>query len=294
MKKIISCLFLFFVISGINAQDWMTSLDVAQRLARIQDKLIFAMWEESTYYDFPVKLVDDNGNLVITDLFQDEKINTILWEYFIPVRLPEFKYDELFNKIDGKRSNKYVDKFIDDSIKIMDANGNILNINEANVEILDMRKFIDKYAFNIVYLKPSLSNYANSKSYSTAYRLAMKYYDFAIFNDKALKKELIELGTIYLNEAITLVSPGAQRSIDLQRCELSELKTYLILNKPKKVIRTLQKMEEEIDDSNKGLHAFLYYTAFKLQEKDEEAESWKSQVSLVDLKKTQLIINSTK
>ena len=78
----------------------------------------------------------------------------------------------------------------------------------------------------------------------------------------------------------------------MQKCDLFKKEEYLILNKPKKVLRHLKKLDiTEIDKINQSLFSFLNYAAFKLLKDEENAALWKSKVSLVDLKKTKLIIN---
>lgn len=289
-------LVLFMTAQLSFTQEWMTSLSFAERLALVQNKMLFVMWEESTLYPFPVQFTDDKGNLVLTDLFEDEQVNQILWDHFVPVMIPEFQYEELFAKIDGKRLANYINKFNDDSIKVMDANGNILNVNESNTGLLDLSDFINRYAFNTVYLQPNLMSYRENKNSVSAIRLALAYYDFAIFNKKDIKKEIINLGNIYLEEANAFLETEQleDKQVVQQRNQLHELKQYLVLDRPKKVLRDLKKMkDEQILDQNVPLHAFLNYTAYKMLGKDKDADIWKSDVSLVDLKKAELIINST-
>jgi len=298
MKKNI-CLILI-ILSSLNlslAQEWMTSLKVAKRLALVQDKMIFAMWEESTYYPFPVQLDDNKGNLIITDLFEDDAINKILWEYFVPVKISEYEYEDLFNPIKDKRSSNYISKFNDDSIKILDANGNIFNVHDQNVSVLNLSEFINKYAINITFLKGNLTMYDERKNFTSSLRLAMKLFDFAIFNRKSIKNEIIDLANIYLNEAqeLLLQSDEIKKESFSQMCDLNRLKSHLILNKPKKLLRVLKKIDAaDIDSSNVALYSFLNYTANKLLKKEKNSEIWKNQISLVDLKKAQLIINSNK
>jgi len=288
---------LCFIFNFGFAQEWMTSLSVAERLALVQNKMLFVMLEDATTYPFSVKLTNERGKSIITDLFDNEQINTIIWEYFIPVRLPEDQYLELFSVIEGKRSSKYINKFNDDGIMIMDVNNNILNVDEPETVYLDLGVLIENYSLNTVYLKPAMLNYREHPTFSTALRLALKYYDFAIFYDKSIKRDIIDLSTIYIDEAKELLekSDDADKLMLMQRFELHELKQYLVLNRPKKVLRLLKKIDPlSLHETNKPLMAYLNYAAYKMLGKDRDAELWKNEVSSVNLKKVQLIINSNK
>jgi hypothetical protein len=48
---------------------------------------------------------------------------------------------------------------------------------------------------------------------------------------------------------------------------------------------------ESIENNNKALIAFIYYTAYSILEDEKNTEKWKAKVSLVNLKKAEMIIN---
>jgi len=78
----------------------------------------------------------------------------------------------------------------------------------------------------------------------------------------------------------------------LQRVALSKIEQYLVLKRPRKVLRELKRIDAEtIAQNNQGFVDFLYYTSYRILGDIEEAELWKSNISLVDLKKAQLLIN---
>ena len=130
---IVIILFVFGSIPVSNAQAWMTSLDVAQNLASVQNKMVLMVWEKTTNYPYPVLINDDNGRtLYVQNLFEDEAISPLIWKYFVPVIVNEDQYADLYLKIKDKRTQRYIDKFNDDSIKIMDVNGNILNLSNSH------------------------------------------------------------------------------------------------------------------------------------------------------------------
>jgi hypothetical protein len=295
MKKTI--LLFVFVITSINfclGQEWFTSLKVAKKLALVQNKMLFVMWEDSFNYDYPIVFNNDKGNLIRTDLFLDESINRLIWDYFIPVKIYESKYEELSHQIRETRGEKYFNKLIDDSIKIMDVNGNILNINTSNEYIENLSLIIKRYALNTSFLKQELINYAKEESTTISYSLASKYLDFAVFAEKSARLEIIQLANIYFDEAISQLTKSnlINKRGFLQKCDLLKIKEYLILDKPRKVLRHLKKLNlNEIDSINQSLFSLLYYTAFKLLKDEEDAALWKSKVSSVDLRLAKLIIN---
>jgi hypothetical protein len=296
MKKAV---FLFFLISFTfnfcQSQEWMNSLDVAKRLALVQDKMLFVVWENTTLDTFPVILDNGKGGVISRDLFEDNDINQVVWEYFIPVIIKESNYEALFNKIKDKRDAVYIDKFNDNSIKIMDANGNILNTNslEYGYGVTDLTFLLDNYALRTTYLKQELANYSKKKTLSTVYNLASKYLDFSIHVNTSIRTEVIDLAHFYLEEAIEILKNDStsNKSALEQKCELLKLNHHLIVNRPKKALRLLKKFKGiEIEKINQYLFSYLHYTAYKLLKDEEKAMTWKLKVLNTDLNKANLIL----
>lgn len=297
MKKIILFLSIVFLsFQAAQSQDWLTSFDAAKRLALVQDKMILMIWEDATQYPFPVMLEDSSGSeVVVENLFEAEYLNKWIWTHFVPVVVSETYYAEFFEKIKGKRNLRYMNKFNDDSIKIMDINGNILNIGYVFDEFLNLSKLIRKYYINTSFLKGELLNYSNEKNFRNAYYLAKKYIDATIYLNKSVRPEAIGLSTIYLEEAKQLFLAGNMNNKNAleQKLQLLEIYQDLVLNKPRKVLRQLNKIElSEIDTTNEAMHAFLYLTAHRLLKDENKAKPWRSKVSLVNLKKANDIITN--
>lgn len=295
MKKAVSLFFiLLFSFNFCQSQEWMNSLDVAKRLALVQDKMLFVVWENTTLDSFPVLLDNGKGGVIVGDLFKDNDINQLVWEYFIPVIIKETNYEALFNEIKDKRDALYIDKFNDNSIKIMDANGNILNTSslEYGYYGVVLTFLFDNYALRTTYLKQELSNYSKKKTFSTTYNLASKYLDFSIHVNNSIRYEVIEMAHFYLNEATEILKNDntPNKSAFAQKCELLKLKHHLIVNRPKKALRLLKKYKNvKIEEINQYLFSFLHYTAYKLLKDEEKALTWKPKVSNIDLNKTNLI-----
>jgi len=304
MKKTILLIMLILAAYVGNAQEWFTSMEVAKRLAMVQDKMLFVMWEGALQEEFPVILRMENGESIMADLTRDENINSLIWQYFVPVKIPEYQYQELSENIKETRGIKYFNTLIDDGIKIMDINGNILNTSDSqNYYIvgdsyyLIFTDFIKRYALNTSFLKMELKNYYESKNFTTTFRLASKYLDFAIFAEKNLRPEIVTLSNIYFDEVrVYLEDESLENRMALyQKLELLKVKEALILGNPKKASRILRRIEKEnIDESNNTLDVFLNYTTLMLLNKYQNAKLLESKVSSVNIKMAEIILNNYK
>ncbi|WP_461587896.1 hypothetical protein [Winogradskyella sp.] len=294
-RPVFFVLLLCFGFQFTSSQEWMTNLGIAQRLAQVQNKMVLMVWEESTQYQYPVYVYNQKGNKVlIYNLFEDEEISPLIWEHFVPVIVSEYAYEKWYNKLKGKRSLAYMNKFNDDSIKILDINGNILNVTSFTDEIQNISKIIQKYSLNTAFMQSELETYKNEKSFYSAYFLASKYLDMSLYLHRDARKEIVKLSDIYLKEAVGFVGDEKESDKDVlkQRCTLLEIQQSLYLKRPKRVIRRLKKMKEkDVLESNKPFVAFLYYTAYMSLKESEKAQAWKSDISSLNLKKAELLIN---
>lgn len=292
---LIKLLFIFFTVNMASGQEWMTNLDIAHRLASVQNKMVLMVWEETTKYPYPVLVNNDNGKTIfIKNLFEDENLSPLIWDYFIPVIVNEDKYADLYLKIKGKRKQSYIDKFNDNSIKILDVNGNILNKLSDPENFENITTIITKYALNTEFIAAELKGYANEKDFFSAYFLATKYIDFSMYMTKDVRLEVIDLATIYMDEASAFIklNPTEDQLKLTQRVALLKIQQILIKKRPKKVLRELKRMDaKNAEISNQPFAAFLYYTAYKILKDETNAELWESKISSVNLKKAELIIN---
>ena len=298
MKKYL--LFIFFIIiSGnyCNAQEWFTSFDIAKRMALTKNKMLFVVWDASFDGPYPILLRDDRGKTIVVDLSENKRVDPIIWDYFVPVFLSESKYDEMVKDLKGKRTTGYIDKFSDDSIKIMDVNGNIINTNVSYEEIQNLSNIIKYYALNTTFLKQEFINYSKHKDLNTTFNLAVKYIDFAVYAEEKSRPEILNVANIYFDEAMIFLEeeePDKKAAVK-QRFELLLIKEQLILNKGRKAKRLLKKMEtSDIAKLNNSLYNFLNYTTFKLLKDKKNVALWEHKISGIDLKKASLIININK
>ncbi|WGD35129.1 hypothetical protein [Olleya sp. YS] len=296
MKKILLLTLLCVVtINTSFSQEWLTSFELAKRLALSKNKMILAVWEDATYDSYPVAIRDSNGKFKVVELFNNDSIKELVWDYFVPVIIQESSYDKLAKEVVGKRSLNYEERFNDDNLKVMDPNGFILNASPQDYFMDQNLSFIIKnYALNTSSLNPELGIYFEDKNFSTAFRLGVKYQEAAIYANQNIKKDIINLSDIYLEEARVFFENTDLDNKDAltQKLDLLIVKKELLLGKPKKARRLLKKYKDlKIHDINASLFAFLNYTTFTYLKKIDEALLWRDQVQQIDLKKVQFIVN---
>lgn len=295
MKKTVLIFLIALNFVGIgNAQEWFTSFDIAKKLALIQDKMLLVMWQNTLDYPYPVMLVGDKGVSMVVNLNKSDEVNSLIWEHFVPVILLESEYDEIYSKVKKTRNVRYLDKLTDDSIKIMDVNGNILNAKYVPTNYENLSLIIRKYGLSTSFLKLELANYSKEKNVTTAFNLGSKYLNFSIYIPKDTRAEIIDLANIYFNEAKSYLAESDLKNKTgfLQRLEFLDIEKALILSNPRKARRLLKKIDEaEIDSTNQSIYSFLNYTTFKVLKKEDEVTLFKDKLSAIDLKKAELIIN---
>ncbi|TJY36391.1 hypothetical protein [Pontimicrobium aquaticum] len=298
MKKLFTLTIIILLsLNTLKAQEWFTSFEVAKRFALVQDKMLLVMWQNTLDYQYPVRLVGDNGVSVVVDLNENDEVNNLIWEHFVPVILLESNYETLYNKVKKSRNVLYLDKLKDDSIKIMDVNGNILNVKTNVAEVENLTQIIKKYSLNTSFLKHELSNYSKEQNVTTAFNLGSKYLEYAIYVPKPVRKETIDLADIYFNEAKRfLTSSDLKNKVGfLQRLDFLDIEKLLILGNSNKARRFLKRLDKaEVDNTNQAVYNFLNYTTNKLLNKEAEASLYKDKLSVIDLKKAELIVNINK
>lgn len=294
MKKIfLVFIAIMFSVNFCQSQEWFTNIDIARRLSLVQDKMLFVIWEESLDFAYPLTYISNDGNLVFIDLSKNADIDVVIWEHFIPVLLQESEYDKLIKEAAG-RGPKYIAKLNDDSIKIMDANKNILNV-KSNFEFEQNLSFIiNNYSLKTTFIKQDLINYSKEKNLTTTFNLGSKYIDFALFVEKETREEIIDLANIYFDEARNYLLSDSTKNKEAysQRIDLLMIKEDLVLDKPRRALRFLKRIEKsEIFKVNKTIYNFLKYTTFKLLKDEKNVALFKDDLSVLNLKKAELIYN---
>ena len=297
MKKVVFTLTLSLIfIANSVAQNWMLSFDVAKRLALVQNKMLLMVWEDSTYDYYPVYLNHKTGyDIYVEDIFDNPEVIEYIQKFFVPVIVSEHLYEDWYDSIKDIYGATYLEKFNDNSLKVMDVNGVILNTKNVYFDgVQNLTKLIESYALNTEYLSNDYKNYLNEGNYYSAKKLAEKYRDFAIFSNEKIRRELLKVSENYLKitrDHAKKSDTTFQKTIN-QKCDLISLSNDLVLNKVKKVLRKLKKIDSaSIEESNLDLYNFLHYTAYYLRQDKEGIDLWQSKISSVFLKKAQGIIN---
>jgi len=290
---------LFILNSGffLAAQEFMTNLSIAQKLALDQNKMILMVWEEETYYDYPVIVVNNNNQaVVVPDLFFNVELKQLIWKHFVPVIVPEYKYNDLYKAAEDKRSYKYIQKLGDETLKVLDPSGYIVNTSANSFDNYNITLLIRDYAFNLEYLEQELANYANENSFLNTYFLASKYYDFSMYCKPKVRDDVIKLGDIYRQNAEKLIEkePKENQSSLRQRLNLLEIQTYILDGKIGKALRSLRRIEDEVHPNNKSFLALLNYTTLMTRGKRKAAQPWKQQMSSIQIQKAYKMINLNK
>ena len=74
-NALLKLLLVVLMTNTASAQEWMKNLEVAQALAKVQNKMVLMVWEETTSYQYPVIVKDDKGRTIIINT---KKINIIM------------------------------------------------------------------------------------------------------------------------------------------------------------------------------------------------------------------------
>ena len=252
------------------------------------------MWQDAAVeLELPIKNpITGKPNWI--SILDNEILSETIWENFIPVVISEDNYADMFAEVKLKRNMRYKERFNDDSVKIMDAAGTILNSRlsfEGSWESY-FKLLFERYSINTFYIADELRNYNSEPNFTNTFRLASKYMEFVHLNTKKLERELLDVALIYLEEAKSKAVVTKDFSL-VQKCDLlEELYTYAIKNRPKKIIKELERVRESgLFPTNENLFASLSFVANSLLGDKAEASVWKTKVSSVTLKKLELLLN---
>lgn len=295
-KLLFLSIIIWFNLNTSYSQEWFSSFEVAKRYATVNNKMLFVIWEDSLNDVYPIAVNNDKGKEVFLDLSENNEIDAIIWEHFIPVLLPESEYEKFYKL--AKRHDpilSYIDKLNNESIKIMDINGHILNTRNVYKEYDNLSVIVDKYALNTSFLKQDLVNYSTQPNFTTAFNIGMQYLDYAIVMKKVIRPEVVNLANIYFKRAKQFIAADTLEKEQgyTQLLELTTIKTDLVLGKVRRANRSLKKIDETTKvDLNQSLYSFLKYVIFKSSKDEEHAALWKDKVTASDLKKAEFILKN--
>jgi|JFJP01.1.fsa_nt_gi thiol-disulfide isomerase/thioredoxin len=255
MRKII----LFFVLcfQFINATE-VSSLEEAQKLALATNKIIvvdfWATWcgpckkmDRDTWTDENVKLALDNFVFVKIDIDRDKEI-----------------------------ANKYNVTAIP-NVFFLDGNGATLNSSLGYKTSSEILKDLDKFAISTEMISIEMINQFKSPSYYNSLKLLYKYYNFTLYSDNDLKRDLLRVCDYYIDNSKKYLSKNDKDySIKKQKLELIKLFDLAYGFNFEKLDKKLAEIKlSEIDESNQYDYWFLKYLSIKAVGKDiKEVEDY--------------------
>lgn len=255
MRKII----LFFVLCSqfINATE-VSSLEEAQKLALATNKIIVVdFW--ATWCG-PCKKMD-------RDTWSDESVKSALDNF-------------VFVKIDIDRDKEIANKYNVTAIPnvfFLDGNGATLNSSLGYKTSSEILKDLDKFAISTEMISIEMINQFKSPSYYNSLKLLYKYYNFTLYSDNDLKKDLLRVCDYYIDNSKKYLSKSDKDySIKKQKLELIKLFDLAYGFNFEKLDKKLTEIKlSEIDESNQYDYWFLKYLSVKGVGKDiKEVEDY--------------------
>ncbi len=260
MKKVphILIAIAFLLISNnIKASNWLYSLEDAQKLAIATNKLILVDFWAS--WCGPCKQMDSES-------WSKDEVKAVMDKY-IPVQIDVDIHKNIARKY-GVKGIPFV--------FIMDANGEVVYKQMSYMGKSQVIKLLDKYALNTSYLQTDYLIYNKKVNSVSAFRLAQKYQDFAMFLKDDIKSDFISLSKTYIKQTEReLKNENREGEAIIEKIDLLDIQIDLIRQNYKRSSKALAKLiEKDVRDKNKQFFYFLNYVSSKGQNESEIAENW--------------------
>ncbi|GAA0741082.1 hypothetical protein GCM10009431_11900 [Gaetbulibacter jejuensis] len=252
----------------------MYSLDDAKKMAITTNRLVLVDFWAS--WCGPCKRMDSES-------WSKEEVQ-LLMDNYVSVKIDIDKYPDIAEKYDV-RGIPYV--------FILDGNGKVVYKNMSYKTKSQLMVLLKKYAINTSFLSKDLVNYYKQESFSSAFRLGYKYQDLALRLDKEIKSDFLNVSDDYFDESKKQLKESSLKNKDgfLQKIDLYEIQSLLILDKTKRALKELNKIElNDLDESNASLYNFLAYTIHK-QLNDDEVAIWEEKMEESDKQKALLFLD---
>lgn len=275
MKRLtLTLLIFFFTFNLMYSNNWMYSLDDAKKMAITTNRLVLVDFWAS--WCGPCKRMDSES-------WSKEEVQLLMGNY-VSVKIDIDKYPDIAEKYDV-RGIPYV--------FILDGNGKVVYKNMSYKTKSQLMVLLKKYAINTSFLSKDLVNYYKQESFSSAFRLGYKYQDLALRLDKEIKSDFLNVSDDYFDESKKQLKESSLKNKDgfLQKIDLYEIQSLLILDKTKRALKELNKIEiNDLDESNASLYNFLAYTIHK-QLNDDEVAIWEEKMEESDKQKALLFLD---
>ncbi|WP_147678953.1 thioredoxin family protein [Algibacter pacificus] len=262
----------------VKAQEinWFTNFEAAQKQALETNKPI--LLEFYTPFCKPSISLDKK-------VWGDEEVQQLV-KHYVPFKVNGTTSIELVNKYQVKNAP---------AIFIIDANGKVFKRKKGALYKTNIVLLLTNYRINTSMLKVYLSSFYQKEKFSTAFRLGMKYSDFAVLSNKKIKKDILRVSKEYFEtaEMFLNLSDNPKKEAFIQKIELYEIQARLILNRIGKAEKMLSKWNEvQVDDMNKDLFYKLEYVVREKNKKANGKVSGFNQLSEVEKAKTILLLQS--
>ncbi len=249
-------IFFIFIFHSTNACNCLTFKE-AQKKSIASNKFILLHFGNSFYAD------DNNkGYLKMSD---DNENNRFLSDNYIYVCVYKSESPEIYSNYKIEFSPQLL---------VVDANANeIIRFSEKNTNI-EIVNALKNFTIPINFFASEFKSYQIKQGYSTALRLALKYFDYSFLIDFNLKKNVFKIAETYLIEAEKELSKKDEKFIEkIQKIQLFKLyhwaynKNLDVLNEKLALIKP-----DSIHEDNIMIYYFLKYASAKALQTDNFSE----------------------
>ncbi len=267
MKKISFVLVaVLLAFQNINADNWITSFEEAQKIALATDKLLLVdFW--ATWCG-PCKRMDFES-------WSKDEVK-LLMQNFVPVKIDIDSNKSLASNY-GVRGIPF--------IFLMDGNGKVLYKEMSYKSKDQVLNLLTKYSISTSLFKQNLINYYKNPNFATAFQLASRYNDFSIYFNEDVRMDILNVSKDYFSDSQKLLKKSDIENKDEfeQKIEMYEIQEAIILNNTKKANKLLDKIKEEsLSSINKSFFYFLKYLTCKKMEDETQAIFYDKKLSEKD------------